>query len=261
MRRVSTIVFCMFLAGCGETAADVKPAANPSSGPTAAPVNAATEAPAAGAPDKERERLEAAGHTVKTNLVPPGKSDRYGRAEAIVHASIDDLRKAVLDFSNYKSLAPDKFKTARMIAKEDGHVDVYFQVPVMKGMMTIWYVTRFPDHTTKLPNGAELLDGKFVRGSIDDMELTITMRAVAPNETILSIDLLIVPQIPAPQSALDETFRDAAGDAVEALKKRVEPQAATDATQQPSTAQPAPPLPDGMSTPQSQIQPSSAPER
>ena len=233
--------FCILLAACGGSTPETKSPANEAS---SAPVaNAATEAPAAGAPDKQRERLEAAGGVVKTNLTPPGKSERYGRAEAIVHAPIDDLRKAVLDFSNYKSLAPDKFKTARLIAKEDGHADVYFQVPVMKGLMTIWYVTRFPVHPTKLPNGAELVDGKFVKGSIEDMELSITMRAVAPDETILSIDLLIVPQIPAPQSALDETFRDAAGDAVEALKKRVEPKP-TEAPQ--STAAPehaAPPQP------------------
>jgi hypothetical protein len=148
----------------------------------------------------------------------------------------------VLDFSNYKSLAPDKFKTAKMIAKEDGHVDVYFQVPVMKGLMMIWYVTRFPEHTQKLPNGAELEDGRFVKGNIDDMELAITMRSVAPTETILSIDLMIVPHLPAPQSALDETFRDAAGDAVEALKKRVEPTADSTAprTDPMSTEQAAP---------------------
>ena len=158
-----------------------------------------------------------------------------------MHGSIDDLRKAVLDFSNYKSLAPDKFKTARMIAKEDGHVDVYFLVPVMKGLMTIWYVARFPEHTQKLPNGAELEDGKFVKGSIDDMELAITMRSVAPDETILSIDLLIVPHLPAPQSAIDETLRDAAGDAVEALKKRVEAKPAETPTSAAGTEQAAPP--------------------
>ena len=215
-------VLCMVLGACGGASPESKSPTNQAAPASPPAPNAASDAPAAGAPDKERERLEAAGGVVKTNLTPPGKSDRYGRAEAIVHAPIDELRKAVLDFSNYKSLAPDKFKTARMIAKEDGHVDVYFQVPVMKGLMTIWYVTRFPEHPQKLANGAELEDGKFVKGSIDDMELAITMRSVAPDETILSIDLLIVPHLPAPQSAIDETLRDAAGDAVDALKKRVE---------------------------------------
>lgn len=224
------LVFGSFalLAACGAAGPEAK---TPSHAPATPLANAASEAPKEGAPDKERERLEAANGIVKKNLTPPGKQDRYGRAEAIVHAPIAELRKAVLDFSQYKSLGGDKFKTARMIAKENGHVDIYFQVPVMKGLMTIWYVTRFPDHTEVLPGGAELLDGKFVKGSIDDMELAITMRSVAPDETILSVDLLLVPQVPAPQSALDETLRDAAGDAVEALKKRVEAPAPTGAEQ------------------------------
>jgi hypothetical protein len=184
----------------------------------------AQDAPAAAnAPDKQKERLEAAdGHFLKNNYTPKGKQDRYGHAEAIVDAPIADLRAAVLDFSNYKALAPDKFKTVRMIAKENGTVDMYFQVPVMKGLLTIWYVTRFPDHLIPDAKGTEVLDGKFVKGSIDDMELELTLRSIDASHTILTCDLLIVPQLPAPQSALDETFRDAAGDAVAAIKKRVE---------------------------------------
>ncbi|HEX7664408.1 MAG TPA: hypothetical protein VF407_07860, partial [Polyangiaceae bacterium] len=73
-----------------------------------------------------------------------------------------------------------------------------------------------------------------------DMELAITMRSVAPDETILSVDLLLVPQVPAPQSALDETLRDAAGDAVEALKKRVEAPAAPTGTEQAAPQQATP---------------------
>ena len=46
--------------------------------------------------------------------------------------------------------------------------------------------------------------------------------------------------LPAPQSALDETLRDAAGDAVEALKKRVEAPAAPTGTEQAAPQQATP---------------------
>ena len=217
---------CMLLAACGGSApASQSPQSSANSAGSAnspvAPL--AQDAPAQNGPDQQRARLEAAdGHMLKTNYTPKGKNDRYGHAEAIVDGPIADLRKAVLDFSDYKSLAPDKFKTVRMIAKDNGTVDLYFQVPVMKGLLMIWYVTRFPDHLVPDGKGVEVLDGKFVKGSIDDMELELTLRSISPTQTILTCDLLIVPQLPAPQSALDETFRDAAGDAVSALKKRVE---------------------------------------
>ncbi|HEX7667493.1 MAG TPA: hypothetical protein VF407_23335, partial [Polyangiaceae bacterium] len=93
----------VMVAACGGAAPDAKAPSNPNA-PATPMANAASEAPAAGAPDKERERLEAAKGVVKTNLTPAGKQDRYGRAEAIVHAPIADLRTAVLDFSNYKQL-------------------------------------------------------------------------------------------------------------------------------------------------------------
>ncbi|MEO7111164.1 MAG: hypothetical protein ABI183_12065 [Polyangiaceae bacterium] len=221
---------CVLLGACGSDTPDVKSPYN-SAGSAAAPVAPlAQDAPAKNGPDKQRERLEAAnGHFLKNNYTPKGKQDRYGHAEAIVDAPLADVRKAILDFGDYKSLAPDKFKTVRMVAKENGTVDMYFLVPVLKGLATIWYVTRFPDHTVPDGNGVEVLDGKFVKGSIEDMELELTIRSIAPRETILTCDLLIVPTLPAPQSALDETFRDAAGDAVAALKKKVE--TSPDATQ------------------------------
>jgi hypothetical protein len=220
-------------AACGGDAPEAKSPYDSAGSANAPAAPLAQDAPAANGPDKQRERLEAAdGHFLKNNYTPKGKQDRYGHAEAIVDAPIADVRKAVLDFGNYQSLAPDKFKTVRMIAKENGTVDMYFLVPVLKGLATIWYVTRFPDHTIPDGHGVEVLDGKFVKGSIEDMELELTLRSIAPNETILTCDLLIVPTLPAPQSALDETFRDAAGDAVQALKKRVEISSADAATPQ-----------------------------
>jgi hypothetical protein len=225
---------------CGGDAPESKSPYNSAGSASAPAAPLAQDAPAQNGPDKQRERLEAAdGHFLKKNYTPKGKQDRYGHAEAIVDAPIADLRKAILDFSDYKNLAPDKFKTVRMVAKENGTVDMYFLVPVLKGLATIWYVTRFPDHTVPDGNGVEVLDGKFVKGSIEDMELELTIRSVAPNQTILTCDLLIVPQLPAPQSALDETFRDAAGDAVNALRKRVEAPAFTTTTPPPQP----PPLP------------------
>ncbi|MEO8876988.1 MAG: hypothetical protein ABI461_15455, partial [Polyangiaceae bacterium] len=240
--------FCMLIDACGGEAPDAKTTANSPANVTAAHAPLATDAPTAGGADKQRERLEAAHDMIKSNYTPKGKSDRYGHAEVIVNAPIAELRKAVLDFANYKNLAPDKFKTVRMVAKENGTVDLYFLVPVMKGMMTIWYVARFPDHLVK-DKDVELLDGRFVKGSIDDMELELTLRSIEPNQTILTCDLLIVPSIPAPQSALDETFRDAAGDAVAALKKRVE------SVQETQTVGP----PRDMSQPDDGPQPQAAP--
>jgi hypothetical protein len=183
--------------------------------------HAAAAAPASAQQDVQLDRLVAAGHSVKWNYSPQGRSERFGHSEVLINAPMAAVRAQVLDFSHYKEFAPDKFKNARMVGKEGSNVDMYFQVPIMHGMMTLWYIARFGG-TRVIGPGTEAVEGKFVRGNIKDMNLVFTMRAIEPNWTILSCDLLLTPNIPAPQSAIDEELRDAAMQAVDAIKDRAQ---------------------------------------
>jgi hypothetical protein len=187
-------------------------------GTPGAPVH---EARAAAQPDVQLDRLVAAGHSVKWNYAPQGRAERFGHSEVLINAPMAAVRAQVLDFSHYKEFAPDKFKNARMVAKEGSNVDMYFQVPIMHGMMTLWYIARFGGTKVTAP-GTEVVEGKFVRGNIKDMNIVLTMRSIEPNWTVLSCDLLLVPNLPAPQSAIDEELRDAAMQAVDAIKDRAQ---------------------------------------
>jgi len=169
--------------------------------------------------DAQLDRLNSAGHTLKWNWNPPGHQERYGHAETLVQAPMAAVRTQVLDFSHYKDLSGGKFKTSRMVAKEGDNTDVYFQVPVMHGMLTLWYVSRFTPTQVAAP-GAEMVEGKFVRGNVKDMHVQFKMRKVDERFTIMSCDLYVAPTFPAPQSAVDEELRDACKDAVEAVRDR-----------------------------------------
>jgi hypothetical protein len=176
---------------------------------------------AAPAQDVQLDRLVAAGRSVKWNYSPQGHSERYGHSEVLINAPMAAVRAQVLDFPHYKDFAPDKFKNARMVAKEGSNVDMYFQVPIMHGMMTLWYISRFGGARVTAPN-TEVVEGKYVRGNIKDMNIVFTMRTIEPNWTILSCDLLLTPNMPAPQAAIDEELRDAAMQAVDAIKDRAQ---------------------------------------
>jgi hypothetical protein len=169
--------------------------------------------------DAQLDRLNAAGHTLKWNYVPPGKAVRYGHAEALVQAPEALVRTQMTDYSHYKDLSGGKFKTSRMVAKDGDNTDVYFQVPVMHGMLTLWYVSRFGAAKTIAPK-TESVEGTFVRGNISDMHLVLTARAIDDRFSIVSCDLFVKPNLPAPQSAVDEELRDACGDAVEAVRDK-----------------------------------------
>jgi len=186
----------------------------------AASLATTTVATPARAADAQLDRLASAGHSLKWNLVPAGRSERFGHAEVLIAAPIAAVRAQVTDYGHYKDLAPDKFKTARVIAKEAPNTDVYFALPIMHGMVNLWYVTRFGP--PRAAPGAEVVEGKYVRGNIKDMSIVMTMRPVDEHFTILSCDLLVVPNVPAPQAAIDEELRDAAMQAVDAIHDRAQ---------------------------------------
>ena len=178
-------------------------------------------APAPSADDlkAQADRLAKDQGPIRSNWTPPGKSERYGHAEGLIAAPYDSVKARLLDFPRYKELAGPKFKKVSVVDKSPTTTDLYFQLPIMKGLVTIWYVTRF---STARPGmaGAEVVEGKFVKGNIKDMQIVFTIRPTADHKTILVCDLNLAITLPAPQSALDEELRDACGDAVNAIRAR-----------------------------------------
>src|SRR5262245_55956485 len=67
--------------------------------------------------DPQVARLLAAKKTLTWNHALPGKSQRYGHAEALVAAPADKLTEAATDFAHYKDIHR-KFATARVIARD-----------------------------------------------------------------------------------------------------------------------------------------------
>jgi hypothetical protein len=170
--------------------------------------------------DAQLERLKKDPGPIKSNWVPPGKSQRYGHAEGLISAPVDAVRAKLLDFTRYKDLAGPKFKSVKVVDKQGQSTDVYFQLPIMKGIVTIWYVTRFPP--SRSVGGGDVLEGTFVKGNIKNMHIAFTVRpGTDEKNSVLICDLVLQPNVPAPQAALDEELRDACGDAINSLRKTI----------------------------------------
>lgn len=184
---------------------------------------ASASAPAAGpALDPEAARIASVGHAMKWNWVPPGRSQRYGHAETLVHAPIAQVRRLVLDFASYRQLAPS-ITTSRVVGHEpDGSTDVYIRMGVMNNTIQLWNVTRF--QPPKPMNGGEVIAGQMVqgKGNIDDCATVWTLHAAGDDWTVLKFDFLLRPGVPAPQSLLDEQMRDSAMDAVNSIHDRAQ---------------------------------------
>jgi hypothetical protein len=169
-------------------------------------------------------RIAMAGHSLKWNWVPPGRADRYGHAETLIHAPLPTVRARVLDYPHYRDILPSRFKISRVVGHvPDGSADVYIQIAVMHDMILLWDVTRFAPVLRVAP-GVEVLEGRMVpgKGNVEDCDIVWTMRAVDSQWTVLKLDLLLKPGIPAPQSAVDEELRDSAMNAVDNMHDRAQ---------------------------------------
>ncbi len=189
-------------------------------------IGVATSTSPAGADggDVDASRIVGAGHSLEWNWTPPGHSDRYGHAETLIHAPLANVRAHVLDFRHYRDILPDKFKTSRVVGHEqDGSADVYLQIAVLHGVLTLWDVTRFAPVRQVAP-GVEVVEGRMVpgKGNIEGMDVVWTMRALDDRWTVLKFDLLLKPGLPAPQWAIDEELRDSARYAVDAIHDRAQ---------------------------------------
>lgn len=176
------------------------------------------------AEDPDALRIASAGHSLEWNWTPPGHDERYGHAETLIHAPLASVRARVQDYSHYREILPSRFKSSRVIAHPpDGSADVYIQIAVLHDMIMLWDVTRFSPVKRAAP-GLETLEGRMVpgKGNVEDMNVVWTMHALDPNWTVLKIDLLLKPGLPAPQWAVDEELRDSARYAVDMIHDRAQ---------------------------------------
>jgi hypothetical protein len=170
-------------------------------------------------------RIAAAGHPLKWNWTPPGRDQRFGHAETLIHAPAEAVKRLVLDYGHYTKLA-ESITASRVVGHgADGSTDVYLRMGVLNNTFSIWNVTRFgPAHPSSDPGGGEVIEGQMVpgKGNIDDSACVWTIRPAGDGWTVLKFDVVLRPGLPAPQSLVDEQLRDSAMDAVDSIHDRAQ---------------------------------------
>lgn len=165
------------------------------------------------------EQLLESRHAVRYEVAVPGSGVKAGAARVHVRAGLKAVRKAVTDFDHYAAFI-SRFKKSKVLARSKTHVDVYLEVPILKGAAKVWAVVRVTP--AKKVGDTEVIVGKMLRGNVERLEARWRLRSLGERSTILALELLIVPKLPVPGSLVTGEAAYAADKAVIGLRNRAE---------------------------------------
>jgi ribosome-associated toxin RatA of RatAB toxin-antitoxin module len=149
----------------------------------------------------------------------PNSSLDAGAARVLVKAPTETLRSVVTDYGRYSSIITH-FKQARVLGRSGAQTDVYLEVPILNGMSKVWAVVRFGAPETQ--GDQEVIRGRLVKGNVKRLDAVWRIQKVDDKASILSLELLIVPDVPAPKSLVAGELRKAAGKAVNGARIEAE---------------------------------------
>ena len=173
----------------------------------------AAAAPAPG-PDLQKWR-EVSRFNVKT----PYADMNAGAARVNVDAPEELVRSVVLDYKNYANFMA-RFEKSQVVGRSGDKTDVYLQVPILKGAAKVWAVVRF--EPIKQVDGGEVLVGHMVKGNVKRLDATWRLKKLDDTSTQVALELLIVPDLPVPDSLVVPEVRFAAAKAVEGSRDEAE---------------------------------------
>jgi ribosome-associated toxin RatA of RatAB toxin-antitoxin module len=142
-----------------------------------------------------------------------------GAARAHVLANKDVLRGVVTDYARYSSIIT-RFRQARVVGRSGNKTDVYLEVPILKGAAKVWAVVRF--EPPKVEGSDEVVRGKLIKGNVKRLDAVWRIRAVDERSAELDLELLIVPDVPAPNSLVLGELKSAAARAVLGARQEAE---------------------------------------
>jgi hypothetical protein len=178
-------------------------------------------APADARPSPEATRLmrsrAAELYTVKVDQLTAGG----GRVH--VAAPLDAATRVATDYASYSRIIT-QFEQSRIVSKQGEQTDVYMRVPILKGAAKIWVVMRFAP-PRKVSDDEYLITGKMVRGNVKRFDATYRIRRIDDSNTQLNLEMLIVPRLPFPSSAVAAEVSKACRSAVRQLRNATEAKA------------------------------------
>lgn len=149
----------------------------------------------------------------------PNAALSAGAAKARVLSTHETLRSVVTDYPHYSQIIT-RFEKARVVGRVGQQTDVYLEVPILHGATKVWAIVRFDPPKTEGTD--EVIRGRMVKGNVKRLDSTWRVRKVDETTAELVLELLIVPDVPAPRSLVVSEVRRAAMRAVSGARAEAE---------------------------------------
>jgi len=153
------------------------------------------------------------------NVKTPYADMNAGAARVNVDAPEELVRSVVLDYKNYANFMT-RFEKSQIVGRSGDKTDVYLQVPILKGAAKVWAVVRF--EPIKQVEGGAVLVGHMIKGNVKRLDATWRLKKLDEKTTQVALELLIVPDMPVPDSLVVPEVRFAAAKAVEGSRDEAE---------------------------------------
>lgn len=137
-----------------------------------------------------------------------------------MRAPLEVVRRVVTDYNRYGQYI-DKFEKARIVGKSPGRTDVYLQVPILRGLAHVWAVVRFGPVEIR-EDGTARIVGHMVKGNLKRLDAEWRLKKKGEGTTELDLQLLVIPDLPAPGSVITGEVAYAASKAVQGLRNQSE---------------------------------------
>lgn len=173
-------------------------------------------------PDEEARRLMTNREAERYEVKSEHTTTNGGGARVHVAAPSSEVKKLVSDFKNYSKFI-DKFEKVKVVGRNGNKTDVYLQVPILKGAGKIWAVVRFSP--VKTVNGEEVLEGHMVKSNAKRLDALWRIKKIDDENTQLHLELVILPDFPAPSSLVTTEAKRAARGAVKDVRDKAEREA------------------------------------
>jgi ribosome-associated toxin RatA of RatAB toxin-antitoxin module len=145
-------------------------------------------------------------------------SNKAGRAEGVVEAPLEAVRKVVEDYGAYEKFMPH-FRASRVLSRRGSSALVYMQASIAKDTMTLWAQLKV---TPKANVGkTQVIEAKMVQGNMDAMFARWELTPVDGTHTLVAFQLLMDPKVPLPASLVQSENEKATQKTIRALRRVV----------------------------------------